>query len=78
MLTSLKNNRKKQFQENDMPATNSNDIAPKEVLDKGQRISADWLGSAIKKDLPQIIRRSKSVDEPQPKEEKEADKNLEE
>ena len=56
-----------------MPATD-NEIAPKDVLDKGQRISADWLGSAIKKDLPQIIRKSKSVEESHVKEESEENK----
>ena len=59
-----------------MPAADPNGVAPKEVLDKGQRISADWLGNAIQKDLPQIIRKSKPTEEPI-NTEKEADKSIE-
>lgn len=38
------------------------DATQKEALDRGQRISADWIGNAIKKDLPKIIRKEGSTE----------------
>ena len=58
------NNTEKILLDNNMPLDPS-DTTQKEALDRGQRISADWIGSSIKKDLPKIIREESPVDDSQ-------------